>query len=123
MSSLLNTYDQIDKRIQYFISLVNTTIYTVNSGQSVTSLMTTASFSSATTSGTKLQGTIYRDTGKTVITYDSEGKHIARYVKVQEVNGASTEGVPVNYNTTGSYYIPVWAAFPSSTPIQIARFG
>ena len=87
MSSLLNTYDQVDKRIQYFISLVNTTIYTVNSGQSVTSLMTTASFSSATTSGTKLQGTIYRDTGKIVITYDSEGKHIARYVRVQEVNG------------------------------------
>ena len=123
MSSLLNTYDQIGKRIQYFISVASTTIYTVNSGASVSSLMTTAEFTAATSSNTKTSGTIYRDTGKIITIYDSEGQHVVRYAKVQEVNGADTEGVPGNYNTNGSFYIPVWSAYPGITAIKVARFG
>jgi hypothetical protein len=121
MSSLLNSYDQIQKNTQYFLSLATTTVYKVNPGVTIQTIMTPTSFSSGTTTTTYDTGTQYHYLGKYTITVDSSGKHLAKYIYVQLINGAETEGVPSNYNTTDKFYIPIWAAEPALIPIKIGR--
>ena len=123
MSSVLNSYDQIDSKIQYFMSVDTTTVYKVNTGARTETIMTPATFTGRTTTTTYASGTMYRDIGKYVITVDTAGKHIAKYEFVQLINGAQTEGVPDNYNTTDKFYVAVWAAEPATTPVNVARTG
>jgi hypothetical protein len=105
------------------MSVDTTTVYKVNTGARTETIMTPATFTGRTTTTTYASGTMYRDIGKYVITVDTAGKHIAKYEFVQLINGAQTEGVPDNYNTTDKFYVAVWAAEPATTPVNVARTG
>lgn len=122
MSSLLTTVSQIDSSVKYLKALGTTTVYTPTTSTSVTALMTTAAFTLATTTSTNVSGTLFRDMGKTAVTYDSTGHHVAKYVLVQPQLGGTTEGVPPNY-ATQKFYVQVWAASAAPIAVTVARVG
>jgi len=122
MSSLLTTVSQIDTSVKYLKALATTTVYTPTTTTSVSALMTTAAFTAATTTSTYVTGTLFRDMGKTAITYGTNGLQIAKYVFVQPQLGATTEGVPPNYSTQ-KFYVQVWAAETAATAVTVARVG
>jgi hypothetical protein len=88
----------------------------------VTALMTTTAFTAATSTSTYVTGTLFRDMGKSSVTYGTNGLQIAKYVLVQPQLGGTTEGVPPNYSTQ-KFYVQVWAAATAATAVTVARVG
>lgn len=124
MTSVLRHIAQIDPTTKYLIALTTTTVYTINSGATLTSTMTDAAFTAATGTTTQVANTVFRDLGKFVMTYTASGQkqHTALYRLVQPQLGYTTEGVPGNY-ATQRYYVRVWAADDTVLPITVARVG
>jgi len=121
MTSVLTTIGQVDSSIKYLKALATTTVYTPTTG-TITSIMPSASFSTATASSTYPSGTIFRDMGKRVITYNTKNQEVAKYIFVQPQIGAATEGVPGNY-ATQKFYVQVWAAATAATAVTVGRVG
>lgn len=112
MTSVTASLAQIGAGLKFYRSTATTNHYYVDVGP-VSALMTDAAFTAATgsTTGTGL----YRDLGKQIVTYGTNGMHTAIYRLVQLVDGASTEGNAENFNITatssaGQFYIQVWNA-------------
>lgn len=122
MSSLLTTVSQIDTSVKYLKALGTTTVYTPTTSISVSALMTTAAFTAATTTSTYVSGSLFRDMGKTTVTYGTNGMQVAKYVLVQPQLGPTTEGVPPNYSTQ-KFYVQVWAAATGATAVTVGRVG
>ena len=122
MSSLLTSVSQIDSSVKYLKALGTTTVYTPTTATSVTALMTTTAFTAATATSTYVTGTLFRDMGKTSVTYGTNGMQVGKYVLVQPQLGATTEGVPPNYSTQ-KFYVQVWAAATGATAVTVARVG
>ena len=122
MSSLLSYTSQIDTSVKFLKALATTTVFTPTTSTSVTALMTITAFTAATTTSTYVTGTLFRDMGKNVVTYGTNGLQIAKYVLVQPQLGATTEGVPPNYSTQ-KFYVQVWAAANAATAVTVARVG
>lgn len=119
MSSLLSSPSQINSRIQYLRSIGSSTEFTVVSP--IQSLMTTTTWTSATTTATGTANCIYRDMGKRVTVIDPSTKvDVARYSQVQVVNGSTTEGVSGDY--TKKLFVITWSA-SGLTPITVGRTG
>ena len=122
MSSLLTSVSQIDTSVKYLKALGTTTVYTPTTKTSVTALMTAANFTAATTTTTYATGTLFRDMGKTTVTYGTNGQEVGKYVIVQPQLGGATEGVPPNYSTQ-KFYVQVWAAATAATAVTVGRVG
>ncbi len=122
MSSVLTSISQIDTTVKYLKALGTTTVFTPTTSTSVTALMTTSAFTSATSTSTYVTGSLFRDMGKNVITYGTNGLQVAKYVLVQPQLGATTEGVPPSYSTQ-KFYVQVWAAATAATAVTVARVG
>ena len=69
MSSGLTYINQIDTSVKFLKALGTTTVFTPTTSTSVTALMTTAAFTAATTTSTYVTGTLFRDMGKSAVTY------------------------------------------------------
>ena len=122
MSSLLTSVSQIDTSVKYLKALGTTTVYTPTTKTSVTALMTAANFTAATTTTTYATGTLFRDMGKTTVTYGTNSQEVGKYVFVQPQLGATTEGIPPNYSTQ-KFYVQVWAAATAATAVTVGRVG
>jgi hypothetical protein len=122
MSSVLTSISQIDTTVKYLKALGTTTVFTPTTSTSITALMTTSAFTSATSTSTYVTGSLFRDMGKNVITYGTNGLQVAKYVLVQPQLGATTEGVPPSYSTQ-KFYVQVWAAATAATAVTVARVG
>jgi hypothetical protein len=122
MSSLLTTVSQIDTSVKYLKALGTTAVYTPTTSISVSALMTTAAFTAATTTSTYVSGSLFRDMGKTTVTYGTNAMQVAKYVLVQPQLGPTTEGVPPNYSTQ-KFYVQVWAAATGATAVTVGRVG
>ena len=122
MTSVLTTIGQVDSSIKFLKALATTTVYTPNATGTVTSTMPSATFSAATTSSTYSSGTIFRDMGKRIVTYNTNNQEVGKYVFVQPQIGATTEGVPGNY-ATQKFYVQVWAAATAATAVTVGRVG
>ena len=120
MTSVLTTIGQVDSSIKFLKALATTTVYTPTG--TVTSTMSSADFSAATTSSTYASGTIFRDMGKRIVTYNTNNQEVGKYVFVQPQIGATTEGVPGNY-ATQKFYVQVWAAATAATAVTVGRVG
>ena len=122
MTSVLTTIGQVDSSIKFLKALATTTVYNPNATGTVTSTMSSAAFSAATTSSTYASGTIFRDMGKRIVTYNTNNQEVGKYVFVQPQIGATTEGVPGNY-ATQKFYVQVWAAATAATAVTVGRVG
>ncbi len=127
MSSVLTTVAQIEPTLKYLITLApgSTNVYRVNAGSNVTATMSETSFTAATTLDTghlDVVGTVLRDLGKFVMTYNAQKQHTALYRLVQPQIGSESEGVPENY-ATERFYVAVWVADNSILPVTVARMG
>ena len=122
MSSALTSISQVDTSVKYLKALGTTTVFTPTTSTSVTALMTTTAFTAATATSTYVTGSLFRDMGKTAVTYGTNGLQIAKYVLVQPQLGGTTEGVPPNYSTQ-KFYVQVWAAATAATAVTVARVG
>jgi hypothetical protein len=122
MSSVLRYTAQIEPSVKYLLALETATVYSLNSGASVTATMSESAFTAATSTSTKAAGTQFRDLGKFVITYNSQKQHTALYRLVQPQLGYTTEGVPAVY-ATEKFYVRTWTADGSILPISVARTG
>jgi len=122
MSSLLTSVNQVDTSVKFLKALATTTVFTPTTSTSVTALMTTTAFTAATSTSTYVTGTLFRDMGKSSVTYGTNGLQIAKYVLVQPQLGPFTEGVPPNYSTQ-KFYVQVWAAATAATAVTVARVG
>ena len=121
MTSVLSSFAQIGPRDKYLLAVAATatTVYTINSGYTLTSSMTDAEFNDATTAAaTPTVGQLYRDLGKVTTTYDPDtGLSTEKFVLAQLVSGTDTEG------SSGIFrYIRVWAA-NASNKVAFARVG
>ena len=121
MTSVLTTIGQVDSSIKYLKALATTTVYTPTTG-TITSTMFSDSFTAATTSSTYPSGTIFRDMGKRIVTYNANNQEVGKYVFVQPQIGAATEGVPGNY-ATQKFYVQVWAAATAAIAVTVGRVG
>jgi hypothetical protein len=121
MTSVLTTIGQVDSSIKYLKALATTTVYTPTTG-TITSTMFSDSFTAATTSSTYPSGTIFRDMGKRIVTYNANNQEVGKYVFVQPQIGATTEGVPGNY-ATQKFYVQVWAAATAAIAVTVGRLG
>lgn len=122
MTSVLRYTAQIEPSIRYLLALETTTVYSLNSGASVTATMSATAFTAATSTSTQATGTQFRDLGKFVMTYDSKKQYTALYRLVQPQLGYTTEGVPAAY-AIQKFYVRVWTADGSILPISVARTG
>jgi len=122
MTSLLTSISQIDTSVKYLKALGTTTVYTPATTTSVTAVMTTAAFTAATTTSTYVAGTLFRDMGKTTVTYGTNGQVVGKYILVQPQLGGASEGVPSNYSIL-KFYVQVWAAATASTAVTVGRVG
>ena len=122
MSSSLTSISQVDTSVKFLKALGTTTVFTPTTSTSVTALMTTTAFTAATATSTYVTGTLFRDMGKSAVTYGTNGLQIAKYVLVQPQLGPFTEGVPPNYSTQ-KFYVQVWAAATAATAVTVARVG
>ena len=120
MSSVLTTIEQVDSTTKFLKALATTTVYTPTG--TVTSNMSAASFTAATTTSTYASGTVFRDMGKRTVTYNASDQIVAKYIFVQPQIGASTEGVPPNFPTQ-KFYVQVWAAAIAATAVTVGRLG
>jgi hypothetical protein len=120
MTSVLTTIGQVDSSIKYLKALATTTVYTPTG--TITSTMFSDSFTAATTSSTYPSGTIFRDMGKRIVTYNANNQEVGKYVFVQPQIGAATEGVPGNY-ATQKFYVQVWAAATAAIAVTVGRLG
>ena len=120
MTSVLTTIGQVDSSIKYLKALATTTVYTPTG--TITSTMSSDSFTAATTSSTYPSGTIFRDMGKRIVTYNANNQEVGKYVFVQPQIGAATEGVPGNY-ATQKFYVQVWAAATAAIAVTVGRVG
>ena len=121
MSSLLTEISQVDSNTKYVLALGTTRVYTPKTKTSITALVPSAVFSSSTTTSTYPSGTLFRDMGKRITTYNTKNQEIAKYISVQPQLGTFTEGVPANYSV--SMYVQVWAAANSPTAVTVGRTG
>jgi len=120
MTSILTTSGQIDSTIQFLKALATTTVYTPTG--TITSNLSSTSFSAATSTSTYPSGTVFRDMGKRSVTYNTSNQAVAKYILVQPQIGAATEGVPGNYDTL-RFYVQVWAAADTATAVTVGRVG
>ena len=115
MSSVQSAYAQIGPREKYLVVTLGSSavLVTVDDGDVVTSSMGFEAFDDATTAaaGTAAvaTGQLYRDLGKTVVVHDDTTLlAVAKYQKVQLVNGPDSEGVG-NFELADAYLL-VWRA-------------
>jgi len=119
MSSVQSAYAQIGPREKYLAvtSATNAVLLVDNGTGVITSSMGEDAFDTATSGPTAVTppqpalaaGQLYRDLGKTVVVHDDTTLlAIAKYQKVQIVNGPDSEGVG-NFEYAGAYLL-VWRA-------------
>jgi hypothetical protein len=120
MSSTLIVHKQIDSNVQFLKALATTTVYTPSS--TILSNLPSITFLSLTSTSTYASGTIFRDMGKRVVTYNTSNQEVAKYILVQPQIGAASEGVPANYDLL-KFYVQVWAAATSATQVTVGRVG
>jgi len=121
MSSLLTSFSQVDAAGRFLRALATTTVYTPI--KAIASNIPVATFTASTTSSiTYPPGTLFRDMGKRVITYDTNNAEVAIYTLVQPQRGPETEGVPFNYATLNAY-VQVWASSYVPVIITVSRVG
>ena len=123
MTSLQTHIAQIPGRVRFFLAIADCGKTTIDSGKSVTSLMTSAEFSDATsTAGTGVdQTTLMRDMGKSITVIGNDKKQqIAVYRLVQQQldddgysEGADLEATP--------FYVKVWDS--NGSGVGVVRTG
>jgi hypothetical protein len=112
---------QILPRAKYFISLVTTDYFEPLPGTEFPPHMLESVFDQQTSpevGGPPIGTQLYFDLGKTVNTYDANGKRVSVYRLVNYVDGPSTEGA----STHVSFYIRTWGA-GASYPVTVARIA
>lgn len=146
MSSIRRVISQGDHRVKFlrsvagydYVTLANMdTFLTTTPTQTIQSrdgINTVAVAASALPTITNVASTpaVFRDLGRRVtVVYPSStaattGLHRAIFIEVQAISGATEEGVPVDYPTTGSIWIPTWVNDPDSaspgTAYPLVRF-
>jgi len=120
MTSTISVHKQIDSNVQYLKALATTTVYTPSSN--VISNLPLVTFLTITSTSTYPSGTIFRDMGKRVVTYNTSNQEVGKYIFVQPQVGSASEGVPANYDSL-KFYIQVWAAATSATAVTVGRVG
>jgi hypothetical protein len=123
MSSSFRAPSQIGPREKYLLAISSTTYYVPEDGSTFSAIMTTQDFSDSVETDEGTTSSLYRDLGKEVVTINSAQQHVAVYRLCQRVLGATTEGVPVDYDGHDKFYIRVWAADPVANPVTVARIG
>jgi hypothetical protein len=115
MASHLREVAQIPARIRYLYTVTGTNAWVPNAGTQFNSILPATAFGTQYSAITDISGSSYlRDMGRTLTLVDSNGLHVATLRLVQTVAGATTEGVPDNWNTIGQYYVSTWSADPLS---------
>jgi hypothetical protein len=123
MSSVLRSYSQIDARSKYFIALNTTTYYRPEEDYTFPAIMPELDFSEHTSIGIPgVLSSIYRDMGRQITTTDANNRYVATYRLVQRQLGATTEGVPSDYEYD-TFYIRVWGSDAGTYPVTVARLG
>jgi hypothetical protein len=120
MSSLLTTPGQTPARVK-FLRVVDTVEarFTIDSGKSVTALMSVTDFNDATTTGVTSDpsGVVLKDMGKEVVVYNATSlMHVAIYRLVCTVTGSNNEG-----DENDTYYVKVWDE--AGLGVNVARVG
>lgn len=112
-------------RTKYFRAVASVTSYLVNTGYTVSAVMTQAQFTAAASSSglTISSGDLLKDMGGEIRIVNSVGSHIASYRSMQVQHGVATEGVDgdstTNYNTV---WVQVWDAVTPGN-VDISRLG
>lgn len=115
MTSFCRDFSQIPARIRNLYAIGSTNAWVPNAGVRFDSVLPTTEFTAKFTAIDDISvETMMRDMGKTLTLLDTRGLHYATLRLVQTIDGTTTEGVPANWNTTGQYYVSVWAADTSS---------
>lgn len=115
MTSLQRDPFYIPSRIRNLFAIASTRAWTPNASTQFSSTLPEITFASQYTAITNIPiNSLMRDMGKTLTLLNSAGQHYATLRRVQTVNGATTEGVPDNWDTNGQYFIAVWTADPLS---------
>ncbi len=124
MTTWIRSPSEIPGRIQYMLAVDTTHAWISNTNQ-FTSVLSETQFNAEFSSLSSLStGTLMRDMGKTLTLTNAAGLHIATLRRVQTVAGATTEGVPPNWDTDGQYYVSVWGADPlSAYTTTVVRTG
>jgi hypothetical protein len=142
MSSVLRSVAQIPASIKYLLVVINPPAvstdtdltdascyaFTCNAGSFAGQSLIDSTSANAilVASGTSATGVdltiaaLYKDLGRQIVVYDP-GSHlrVAVFREVQEVDGATTGGVPNDYPT--AMFIKVWSA--SGAGVYVARAG
>ncbi len=125
MTTEFRELSQIPARIKYFYAVAATNAWVANAGVRVSAVMPEATFGSNFTALSDIPANSeMRDMGKSIVLVNTAGQHYALLRLVQTVAGATTEGVPDNWDTEGQYYISVWTADPTTQfNATVARTG
>jgi len=120
MSSVQSAFAQVGPREKYLVATGAAIGVTVDAGEVVTSSMSKTDFDAVTTASNAASGDLFLDLGKTLVIHDADSLlAVAKYQKVQLVNGADTEGNDADVTTVR--YIRVWNSAGDS-PL-LARVG
>ena len=109
MSSVQSAFAQVGPREKYLVATGAVSAVTVKDGEVVTSSMSEADFTAATTTAAPavVSGNLLFDLGKTVTVYDPDTLlSVAKYQKVALVNGAGTQGNDAD--VAADLYVRVW---------------
>jgi hypothetical protein len=125
MTTRLRQISQIPATIQYLQTIVATNAWVPNARVKVESIVTESAFAAGFSGIADITtGNLLRDMGKSFTLVDSKGVHVATLRLVQIVLGGGSEGVPVNYDGNGQFYVSTWTTNPvSSYNVTVTRTG
>ena len=125
MTAELREISQIPARMKYLFAVGTTKAWISNTGARLSAIMPASGFGSNFTAITDIPANSeMRDMGKAIVLVNTAGQHTALLRLVQTVSGASAEGVPDTWDSTGQYYVSVWTADPTSAfNATVARTG
>lgn len=125
MTTEFRELSQIPARMKYLFAIGLTNAWVPNTGVRVSAVMPASGFASNFTAITDIPANSeMRDMGKAIVLVNTAGQHTVLLRLVQTVLGPSTEGVPDTWDTTGQYYVSVWAADPTTDfNVTVARTG
>ena len=123
MSSIGSSLYQTPFKGSVFTAWGTPTLHVVNSGASVSAVMTTSEFDAATTYISLLSGNVFKDMGKTIVTVNSQGMHTDKYQLVQLMDGNSRDSIEGTSQVVG--YLRVWSTYSPTAGgrVAIARTG
>lgn len=115
MTSVNRDPSYIPSRIRNLFTVTSTRAWTINASTQFSSILPETAFAAQYSAITDIPAnTLMRDMGKTLTLLTTKGLHYATLRRVQTVDGATTEGVPDNWDSTGQYFVAVWTADPLS---------